>query len=304
MTATPGGAPEDAPGEAAAPETAPRPATIRPAALDDVPAIRSILVAHGNDGPIVIADVVGPYVAHLIARGRTRVAIVDDEVVGFGAALDTGRSVHLADLFVHPDRLGQGIGKPLLASVLDGAVQRTTFASEDPRALPLYVRAGMQPLWMSLYVQGASAALPPVPASVRTETATSDRLAAMEHDWTGHDRALEHAFWGTMPDVDAFVVRAGDTPVAFGYARARQAVPIRVLDRLVIHPGGEPLGATLAALARAGRGGPVHVCLLGPHPVLRPLLEAGFRVVDRDVFLSSDPAIVDPERLIPNPGML
>lgn len=282
----------------------PRLPSIRPAAIEDLAAIRSILAAHGNDGPVVIADVVGPYVSHLIARGRTRVAVIDDEIVGFGAAIDAGRSIHLADLFVHPDRLGQGIGKPLLAAVLDGAVQRTTFASEDARALPLYVRAGMQPMWVSLYVQGPSSALPPAPSSFRTASATSERLAALELDWTGHDRSIDHAFWGTMPDVDAFVVRDGDAVVAFGYARARQAVPIRVVDRLVIHPDGEPVGATLAALARAGRGGPVHLAMFGPHPVLRPLLDAGFRVVDRDVFLSSDPTIVDPARLVPNGGML
>jgi hypothetical protein len=34
------------------------------------------------------------------------------------------------------------------------------------------------------------------------------------------------------------------------------------------------------------------------------LLNSGFRVVDRDVFLASDPAIADPLRLVPNPGML
>jgi GNAT superfamily N-acetyltransferase len=277
--------------------------TIRPATLDDLATIRSILAAHGNDGPVVVADVVGPYVTHLIGRGRTRVAVVDDEVVGFGAAIDAGPSVHLSDLFVHPERLGQGIGRPLLAAVLEGAVQRSTFASEDPRALPLYVRAGMQPLWTSLFVQGPTTSLPRVPVRFRTESATSDRLAALERDWTGHDRSADHAFWGTMPDVDAFVVWDG-APVAFGYARARQAVPIRVLDRLVLHRDAEPVGTVLAALARAGRGGPVHVCLLGPHPVLRPLLDAGFRVADRDVFLASDPAIADPVRLIPNPGML
>lgn len=290
----------------ATPASSPTPGlpSIRPATIEDLAAIRSILAAHGNDGPVVIADVVGPYVSHLIARGRTRVAIIDGEIVGFGAAIDAGRSIHLADLFVHPDRLGQGIGKLLLASVLDGAVQRTTFASEDARALPLYVRAGMQPMWVSLYVQGPSSALPPAPSSFRTASATSDRLAALERDWTGHDRAIDHAFWSTMPDVDTFVVHDGDALVAFGYARARQAVPIRVVDRLVIHPDGEPVGATLAALARAGRGGPVHLAMFGPHPVLRPLLEAGFRVVDRDVFLSSDPTIVDPARLIPNGGML
>jgi GNAT superfamily N-acetyltransferase len=286
------------------PAAAPAPPTIRAATLDDLATIRSILAAHGSDGPVVIVDIVGPYVAYLISRGRTKVAVLDGEIVGFGAALDAGPAIHLADLFVHPERLGQGIGRPLLAAVLDGGIRRSTFASEDPRALPLYVRAGMQPLWIGLYVQGASADLPAAPASFRTESATSDRLAALEREWTGHDRSADHAFWGAMPDGDTFVVRDGDSVAAFGYGRARQAVAIRVLDRLVIHPDAEPVGTVLAALARAGRGGPVHLCLLGPHPVLRPLLDAGFRVVDRDVFLASDPAIVDPIRLIPNPGML
>jgi GNAT superfamily N-acetyltransferase len=280
-----------------------RPA-IRPATVDDLPGIRAILVAHGNDGPVVIADIVGPYLTHLIGRGRARVAMLGGEMVGFGAAIDTGRCVHLADLFVHPDRLGQGIGRPLLAATLDGATERTTFASEDPRALPIYVRAGMQPLWASLYVQGASAALPPVAGSLRTETAAAARLAALERAWTGGDRPADHAFWGAMPAGDAFVVLDGDAVAAFGYARVRQAAPIRVLDRLLIHPDADPISTTVAALARAGRGGPVLTCLLGPHPALRTLLESGFRVVDRDQFLTSEPSLVDPERLIPNPGML
>jgi GNAT superfamily N-acetyltransferase len=280
---------------------------IRPATLTDLGPIRSILAAHGNDGAVVIADVVGPYISHLIGRGGARVALLDDAVVGFGAAIDTGRSRHLADLFVDPERLGQGIGKPLLAAVLAGAERRTTFASEDPRALPLYVRAGMQPMWTSLYVQGPSAALPRTDgtdASLVAEAATGDRLAALEREWTGFDRSVDHAYWGAMAAGDAFVIRDGSTVVAFGYARTRQAVPIRVLDRLVIHPDADPVAAAVAGIARAGRGGPVHICLLGPHPVLRSLLECGFRVVDRDVYLASDPTIVDPVRLIPNPGML
>jgi len=277
---------------------------IRPATIADLGAIRSILAAHGNDGPVVIADVVGPYISHLIGRGGARVALLGETIVGFGAVVDTGRSTHLADLFVDPARLGQGIGKPLLAAVFDGADRRTTFASEDPRALPLYVRAGMQPLWTSLYVQGPSGALPQTAAGLAVESATPDRLATLEHAWTGIDRSIDHAFWGTIPDGDAFVIRDGPTVAAFDYARTRQAVPIRVLDRLIIHPDADPVATTIAALARAGRGGLVHLCLLGPHPVLRALLERGFRVVDRDVYLASDPSIVDPIRLVPNPGML
>jgi GNAT superfamily N-acetyltransferase len=279
-------------------------AVIRAATVDDIAAIRAILAAHGNDGPVVIADIVGPYVAHLIRRRRAHVAVLDEAIVAFGAAIDTGRAVHLADLFVDPDRLGQGIGKAVLETVMAGAIQRTTFASDDPRALPLYVRAGMQPLWASLYVQGPSVALPPTASGLRTASATADRLAAIEQDWTGIDRRVDHGFWESNADADAFVVLDGDDVAAIGYARARQAAPIRVLDRLVIHRDAEAVGTTIAAMRRAARGGPVLTALLGPHPALRPLLEAGFRIVDRDQFLASDPALVDPARLIPNPGML
>jgi GNAT superfamily N-acetyltransferase len=277
---------------------------IRAAALSDVPAIREILVAHGNDGAVVIADIVGPYLVHLLGRGRAMVAVIDEVIVGFGAAVDAGRAVHLADLFVRPDRLGQGIGKALLSSVLAGADRRTTFASEDPRALPLYVRAGMQPLWPSLYTQGPSSAVPAPASSVETAPAEPGELSALEAAWTGFARSADHAYWAGMAGSDGFVVRADGAIAAFGYGRTRQAVPIRVLDRLVIHPDADAIAVLFAALRRAGQGGPVLVSLLGPNPALRPLLEAGFRVVDRDEFLASDPAVVDPFRFIPSPGML
>jgi GNAT superfamily N-acetyltransferase len=280
------------------------PATIRAATPDDVPAIRAILAAHGNDGPVVVADIVGPYVAHLLTRGRARVATIDGEVVGFGAGIDTGRAVHLADLFVHPDRLGRGIGRPLLAAVFERASARTTFASEDERALPLYVRAGMVPLWPSLYVQGRGADLPATGDTVVTEDATEAELAELERAWTGLDRSVDHAYWASMPDPDAFVVRQDGAIAGFGYARSRQAAPIRVLDRLLIHPDADPVATTIAAMRRSARTGAVLVCLGGPHPALPPLLEAGFRIVDRDQFLASDPDLVDPIRLVPNPGML
>jgi hypothetical protein len=42
----------------------------------------------------------------------------------------------------------------------------------------------------------------------------------------------------------------------------------------------------------------------GPHPALPVLLDAGFRVVDRDIFLATTPDFVDPERLLPDPSLL
>ncbi len=60
----------------------------------------------------------------------------------------------------------------------------------------------------------------------------------------------------------------------------------------------------LAALRRTDRGTRVVASLLGPSPVLPVLLEAGFRVTDRDQFMASDAGLIDPVRFLPNPGML
>lgn len=279
-------------------------AAIRPATDDDLASIRAILAGHDNDGPVVVADIVGPYMRYLISRGRTFVAEVGQEVVGFGAAADTGRSIHLADLFVHPDHLGRGLGRRLLAAVLDGDGPRTTFASEDPRALPIYVRAGMTPLWPSLYAQGGAGLLPRTRDGLAARDSNADELRDLERAWTGFDRPDDHRYWATMPGADSFTIHDGGEVVAFGHARNRQLVTTRVLDRLVIHPDADPAATTIAAMTRAACGGDVLVCLLGPHPALRPLLDAGFHVVDRDQFMASDRDLVDPERLVPSPGLL
>lgn len=279
-------------------------AAIRRATDDDLASIRAILAGHDNDGPVVVADIVGPYMRYLISRGRTFVAEIGQEIIGFGSAADTGRSIHLADLFVHPDHLGRGLGRPLLAAVLDGDGPRTTFASEDPRALPIYVRAGMTPLWPSLYVQGAAGILPRADGGLEVREAGADELRDLELAWTGHDRTDDHRYWATMPGADSFTIHDDGQLIAFGHARNRQLVTTRVLDRLVIHPDADPAATTIAAMVRAAGDGDVLVCLLGPHPALRPLLDAGFRVVDRDQFMASDRDLVDPERLVPSPGLL
>ena len=277
--------------------------SIRAATLDDVPSIRGILAAHGNDGPILRYDVVGPYVRHLVVHHRVQVSAADGEIVAFGAIVDAGVAQHLADLFVRGDRLGQGIGRPLLTSLFGIAADRTTFASDDRRALPLYVRAGMAPRWVCLYLAGASSAIPEPHGSIELETADPVRLAALEQAWTGVDRSVDHAYWGATPDVDAFVVAVNGAPVAIAYARARQASSTRFVDRLVVRSGVDPVGPTLAALRRAGRGDVVEALLPGPSPVLRPLLDLGFLVTDRDQFMASGPDLLDPA-MIPNPGML
>jgi GNAT superfamily N-acetyltransferase len=280
--------------------TVAQPQAARPA---DLAAIRTLLAAHGNDGPTDRADVVGPYLAHLIEHTRAMVVRERGRLVAFGAVIDAGVAVHLTDLFVQPDRLGEGIGRPLLAALFDDRWPRTTFASDDPRALPVYVRAGMSPSWPNLYLEGDSTAVTGG-GDLSTEPATSERLAELERSWRGVDRPVDHAFWATEAGADPFVVRDGGVAVAFAYARDRQMSLHRAISRMVVRPDADPAPAVAAALRRAGRGRGVGISLLGPSPLLRPLLDAGFRIEDRDTFMTSDPELVDPARLYPNPGML
>jgi GNAT superfamily N-acetyltransferase len=277
---------------------------IRPATLDDVPEIRSILTEHGNDGPHPTVDIVGPYVRHLIVTARSLVADVGDRLAAFGATVDTGCSRHLADLFVRSDRLGLGIGRQLLYQLFADDWPRTTFASDDPRAMPLYIRAGMAPLWPCLYLTGSATSLPDADAALTVATADPARLAELEMEWNGVDRSIDHRFWGSQADPDSFLVLDGGDAVAVGHARARQKGPTRSLDRLVIRPSRDPMGPIVSAIRRAARGGPVDVFLPGPNAAVRPLLEAGFRIEDRDMYMASRPDLVDPDRLFPNPGML
>ncbi len=248
-------------------------------------------------------DIVGPYVRHLVTRHRTLLTEEGGVALAFGAVVDAGLAIHLADLFVVPDRLGQGLGRPLLAALFGDARRRTTFASDDPRAIPLYVRAGMTPLWPTLYVEGDGTRLP-TPPGLDVVAAPPEELAALELAWTGADRRDDHRFWASQADADPFLVVDRDGPVALAIGRARQVSDVRVIDRMLVRPGADPVPAVLAALRRTDRGTRVICSLFGPSPVLPALLEAGFHVTDRDQYMASDAGLIDPVRFLPNPGML
>jgi len=301
-------------GRAGGEPAAGEPAAIRTGTLDDVAAIRSILGAHGNDsaeGERAGPDVVGPYIVHLLLHHRVLVsADGTGTIVAFGAVVDTGLGYHLADLFVRPDRLGAGYGRPLLAELYGDRWPRTTLASEDPRALPSYVRAGMAPRSPALYLEAPAGAARDARrgrvAGFEVVDGDPVELCALEAAWSGADRAADHAFWGSLPGADPMVVHDADGVVALAYARDRQSGPSsRTLDRMLVRPGADPVGPLFAVLDRAAaRAATLDLLVLGPHPALRELFELGFRLVDRDTYCAGPTDPVDPARRLPNNGML
>src|SRR5438876_2630807 len=88
------------------------------------------------------------YMLHVLQTGTMYVAEQDGQVLAFAGAITRGNITFLTDLFVQPAQQSGQLGKTLLQAVLpqDNLV-RCTVSSSDPRALALYIRAGMRPQW-------------------------------------------------------------------------------------------------------------------------------------------------------------
>ena len=130
-------------------------------------------------------------------------------------------------------------------------------------------------------------------------------MADLEAAWAGVDRSPDLGYWATLPAVVPFQVRHAEQIVGAGLGRDAFRAPMRWMHEAVAAPGADGPAVLLAALGYAlvghDRGG---ACVPGATPLVRRLLEVGFLVRDRDTFLSSDPALVDPEREIVNTGIL
>jgi [ribosomal protein S18]-alanine N-acetyltransferase len=87
----------------------------------------------------------------LLFAGRTQVALLDDQLVGYTGVAQRDRVLHLTRIAVEPDAQGQGIGAVLLADVIDyGRSQHAHTLTlntqvSNERAQQLYGRYGFQP---------------------------------------------------------------------------------------------------------------------------------------------------------------
>jgi GNAT superfamily N-acetyltransferase len=285
-------------------------ATIRPGRERDLEAIDAVLASTEDAGPEVPPMPPGgqqPYLRHLLVRGTVAVAELDGRVIGFGAAVTTERATHLADLSVVPEHQGRRLGGRLFRAVMGESVDRTTFASDDPRAMPTYIRGGMLPRWPNLIMTGQPELLSTA-GDVVVEAAVVAELVRLEREWLGIDRSLELPYWAVLPEPVGWVARRHGHVVATGLGRNRVRGDGRWLDRALAGPGVDAsvaVAAFVAALAFVGvPGKPIGASIPGPSPLVRVLLDRGFRIADRDTFLSSAADMVDPVRTIVNSGVL
>ena len=91
---------------------------IRPATEGDFAGIETLLDGHDavSGAPPLRPGLRLAHLRQALMRGEVHVAQIDGTIVGFGTTVDTGRALHLADLFVDREFLGRGIGGRLLRS--------------------------------------------------------------------------------------------------------------------------------------------------------------------------------------------
>jgi GNAT superfamily N-acetyltransferase len=282
------------------------PLTLREADPADLPGIAAVAVATGQDEEWGGAD--PAYMTHLLTHGRVVVGVSGGSVIGFAAARQIGSGAAavsmLCDLFVDPRVHGSGCGRALLAMLWPGEGRRMTFSSLHAHALPLYTRFGLDAWWPLLYVRGRIAALA-VPGDWRAEESTPAEVAALELDWTGVDRSADHLGWAKRPGGASVLARRDGQVMAAGTAGG--APGEYGLTHLALAPSAgraDAAGAVLAALATTDRpGGLARVCLPAPHPAVRALLAAGWLVEEFDLYMATEPDLLDPRRAVPSPAL-
>ena len=278
---------------------------MRDAHPGDLAAIAAVALAAGQDEEWGGAD--PAYVAHLLAHGRVVVGISGGSVIGFGAVRQIGVVSMLCDLFVDPRAHGGGYGRAMLASLWPDPGRRMTFSSLHAHALPLYTSFGLDAWWPLLYLRGP-VALVTVPGGWRSGTAEPAEVAALELAWTGTDRSDDHLAWARRPAGSGMLARRDGQVMAAGTAGGTDGE--YGLIHLALDPSAgdaDAAAAVLAALAhlRPGRpaDGAARVCLPAPHPAVRPLLARSWRVEEFDLFMASEPDLLDPRRTVPSPAL-
>jgi GNAT superfamily N-acetyltransferase len=291
--------------------------TVRPAAPGDFPAIAKVAVATGQDEEWAGSD--PAYLAYLLEHGTLLIAERDGCVTGFGATRLIGDGPAavsmLCDLFVHPGTHGRGCGRAILSQLWPGAARagaaktgepgrdgppRMTFSSQHAHALPLYTRFGLDAWWPLLYLAGDVRAVQ-APGGWAVTPSSAAEVAAAEQDWTGVDRSADHRAWAARPHGQPLRAFHHGELAAAGTAAGHGAE--YGLVHLAAAPDAPAADAVLAVLASLeAPEGRARVCLPGPHPAVRPLFAAGWRHEDSDLFMASDPGLLDARRAVPSPG--
>ncbi|HLJ58124.1 MAG TPA: GNAT family N-acetyltransferase [bacterium] len=283
---------------------------IRRAVEADFPSVYRVwrAAAHPGRTSSTTHDVTLPLLRlfrHERTTGALWIAEDGDVAVGYAAALVRSGIAFISELFVAPDRQADGIGGTLLRQLMAApATGYCTMSSTHPGALTLYVRAGLRPRWPHFFLTGTAGAVAQLPsAGVVAVPAGGDGadVVAWDAEACGRRRPEDHAYWQRVLGAVPLWFRRNADTLGYGYVRrcAREAtggIDIR-LGPMGVTASADSVACAGAAWRWAGTtaepasasSDEARYCIVVPEPhgALAPLLRAGFRISDTEIFCCS-----------------
>jgi len=247
---------------------------------------------------------------HELATADVYVAEIDGRIAGFAATVARGTVIFLSECFVRAEYQSRGVGRALVHRLLSNDERvRCTLSSRDPRALALYIRAGMRPQWPNFCLRAEATRLSTLPApAVDVIAARPGDPALVEWDAAigGRPRPQDHVYWVEQARAIPLWFRRGATQIGYGYAQLHTPEDLWSPDALTLGPIGahsaeDALACVAAAVGWARpRATTLRITVPGPHQALAPLLDAGFQISYVEQFVSSAAQpFMDAARYIP-----
>ena len=253
-------------------------------------AIMAYVHAHGIvESPDVTAAMLGeawvlrgPWIEHLwrSAAENWVAEDADGALLGWAMSVRRGDMLELTHFFVDPATQSKGVGRALLerAFPASGARHRSIVATQDPRALSLYLQSGVRFVTTVVDFEG-----PPRPAAVETDlafehlepsTAAVSLIADVEEQLLGHRREVDTRF--LLDQRPAWVARRDGTVAGFAFGcRDELTGPIGALDAADIPA---LLAHVETQAAEAGMTNLYFSTPLANDAAVRHLLARGFRL--------------------------
>jgi GNAT superfamily N-acetyltransferase len=290
--------------------------TIRAAVAADIPQVYNIWYANEvGDDPIPPPRGAPSVLEHELATGEMVVAEREGRLVGFAAVIVRGAVAFLAECFVRAEAQSGGVGRLLLNQLLPRAgLTSCTLSSTDPRALALYIRAGMRPQWPNFCLLADTARLSHLSdGGIEVVEASAGDPALVEWDAqaSGRRRPEDHAYWVGPGRARPLWFRRGGALVGYGYAQTHSLEALWQPDAITLGPIGarNPADAQACALAAARWAQPhsavVRITVPGQHTALAALLDAHFQITYVETFVStSDEPFADMRCYIPSGSTL
>lgn len=170
---------------------------------------------------------------------RWWVAEENGRVVGYARSTLRDGIRQLTEFFVRPDAQSAGVGRGLLERVFpaEGARGRLLLATQDPRALGRYLKAGMLARF-PVYHFGRPRRHAPYrgdlePASIEPDQFGLALLASIDREVLGFRRDVDHRW--LLSNRRGFAYLRDGSPVGYGYVGRYQG-PFAALDPAAIGP--------------------------------------------------------------------